>query len=60
MYIHIFIDILTYIGGGSYETVLVILQDLAATELEEAFDHVDVVIKESDTAKVIVDGLERP
>lgn len=23
------------IGGGSYETVLVILQDLAATELEE-------------------------
>jgi hypothetical protein len=47
-----------YIGGGSYETVLVILQDLAATELEEAFDHVDVVIKDSDTAKVIVDGLE--
>lgn len=33
-----------------------ILQDLAATELEEAFDHIDVVVKESDTAKVIIDG----
>ena len=35
----------------------VILQDLAAMELEEAFDHVDVVVKEADNAKVIVDGL---
>ena len=33
-----------------------ILQDLAATELEEAFDHIDVVVKEADTARVIVDG----
>ena len=43
-------------GGGQYETVLVILQDLAATELEEAFDHIDVVVKEKDTSIVIVDG----
>ena len=46
------------IGGGSYETVLVILQDLAATELEEAFDHIDVVVKQADTALVIVDGVK--
>ena len=45
------------IGGGAYETVLVILQDLAATELEEAFDHIDVVVKQADTAKVIIDGV---
>ena len=44
------------VGGGAYETVLVILQDLAATELEEAFDHIDVVVKQADTAKVIIDG----
>jgi hypothetical protein len=46
----------TLLGGGAYETVLVILQDLAATELEEAFDHVDVVTKRADTATVVVDG----
>lgn len=45
------------LGGGSYETVLVILQDLAAMELEESFDHVDIVVKEADTSKVIVDGI---
>ena len=44
-------------GGGAYETVLVILQDLAATELEEAFDHIDVVVKKADTTKVIIDGI---
>jgi hypothetical protein len=46
------------LGGGSYETVLVILQDLAATELEEAFDHIDVVVKQADTARVVVDGVK--
>jgi hypothetical protein len=36
--------------------VLVILQDLAAAELEEAFDHVDVVVKEADASHIILDG----
>ena len=45
------------LGGGSYDTVLIILQDLAATELEEAFDHIDVVVKERDISMVEIDGL---
>ena len=45
------------LGGGSYDTVLIILQDLAATELEEAFDHIDVVVKAKDTSLVEIDGL---
>ncbi len=45
------------LGGGAYETVVVILQDLAAMELEESFDHVDIVVKDADTAKVVVDGV---
>lgn len=44
------------IGGGAYETAIVILQDLSAMELEEAFDHIDVVVKTADSAKLIVDG----
>lgn len=43
-------------AAGAYETVLVILQDLSAMELEEAFDHVDIVHKSADTASVRVDG----
>ena len=43
-------------GGAAYETVLVILQDLSAMELEEAFDHVDIVCKTADTATVRIDG----
>ena len=45
-------------GGGAYETVIVILQDLAAAELSEAFDHVDVVVKQSDSSRVVLDGDE--
>ena len=44
------------LGGGAYETAIVILQDLSAMELEEAFDHVDIVVKAADTSKVIIDG----
>lgn len=47
------------IGGGTYETVLVILQDLAAVELEEAFDHIDTVVKNRDIATVVLDGDEK-
>ena len=43
------------IGGGAYQTVIVILQDLAALELEEAFDCMDVVVKNKEFATVIVD-----
>lgn len=43
-------------SGGSYETVIVILQDLAAAELEEAFDHIDIVVKESDSSSVLIEG----
>lgn len=46
------------LGGGAYETVIVILQDLAAAELAEAFDHVDVVVKEADSSVVILDGVD--
>lgn len=46
------------LGGGAYETVIVILQDLAAAELSEAFDHVDVVVKEADSSVVILDGAD--
>ena len=46
------------LGGGAYETVIVILQDLAAVELEEAFDHIDTVVKAGDTSRVIIDGEE--
>jgi hypothetical protein len=45
------------IGGGAYETVLIILQDLAAVEMEESFDHVDVVVKDSFSARVVPDGV---
>ena len=45
------------IGAGAYETVLVILQDLAAQELEEAFDHIDTVVKHDFSSTVVVDGV---
>jgi DNA repair exonuclease SbcCD ATPase subunit/DNA repair exonuclease SbcCD nuclease subunit len=41
--------------GGGFETIIVILQDLAANEIEEAFDHIDLVRKDGDVSKVIVD-----
>ena len=36
--------------------MIVILQDLAAKEIEEAFDSIDVVVKDADTARVVMDG----
>ena len=42
--------------GLSFETVLMILQDLAAEELEESFDSVDQVIKRGGTSSVAIDG----
>jgi DNA repair exonuclease SbcCD ATPase subunit len=45
-------------GGlsGAFSTVLVILQDLAATELEESFDNIDTIVKRGDVARVKIDG----
>jgi hypothetical protein len=40
------------LGGGAYETVMVILQDQSAIELEEAFNHIDIVVKDGDESKV--------
>lgn len=42
--------------GLSYETVLMILQDLAAEELEESFDSVDQVIKRGGVSSVAIEG----
>lgn len=46
------------VGTGSLgvSTVLMILQDLAAEELEEAFDHIDEVVKMNSQSRVKVDG----
>ena len=45
------------LGAGAYETVLVILQDLVAQELEEAFDHIDTVVKHDQSSTVQIDGM---
>jgi DNA repair exonuclease SbcCD ATPase subunit len=39
-----------------FETILVILQDLAASELEEDFDSIDIVVKHNDCSRVVIDG----
>eukprot|EP00981_Chlorochromonas_danica_P004005 scaffold760_cov178-Ochromonas_danica.AAC.7 len=38
-----------------YATILVILQDVVAGELEEAFDHIDIVVKRGETSRVVLD-----
>ena len=41
--------------GLSYSTVLLILQDLAAEELEESFDRIDEVVMRGGSSSVLVD-----
>ena len=41
---------------GGYDTVLLILQDNAANDIEESFDSIDVVRKEGDESYVVLDG----
>jgi hypothetical protein len=41
--------------GISAGTIILILQDLAAEELEEAFDHIDEVQKEDGFSTVRID-----
>jgi hypothetical protein len=48
---------LTGFGGLGMSTVLLILQDLAAEELDEAFDCIDEVVKENSESYVKVDEL---
>lgn len=43
----------------SLSTILIILQDLAAEELEEAFDRIDEVVKEGGSTSVKVDEIEK-
>jgi len=43
------------ISQQSASTIILILQDLAAEELEEAFDHIDEVVKEGGSSFVQVD-----
>lgn len=43
-------------GMMGMSTVLIILQDLAAEELDEAFDYIDEVVKEDSASRVKVDG----
>jgi hypothetical protein len=46
-----------YIMHTSYIHPCHLSQDLAATELEESFDHIDVVVKTADSASTVrVDG----
>ena len=40
---------------SSVSTIIMILQDLAAEELEEAFDHIDEVVKQDGSSSVKVD-----
>jgi DNA repair exonuclease SbcCD ATPase subunit len=42
-------------GGMGVSTILVILQDLAAEELEESFDHIDEVVKVDGRSTVKLD-----
>lgn len=46
---------LTGFGGLGVSTVLIILQDLAAEELDEAFDYIDEVVKDKSESFVNVD-----
>jgi DNA repair exonuclease SbcCD ATPase subunit len=44
-------------GGLGMSTVIIILQDLAAEELDEAFDCIDEVVKENSQSRVKIDEL---
>ena len=50
------------IGGASAKsnlsTIILILQDLAAEELEESFDSIDEVVKDGGSSRVVMDGMD--
>jgi len=43
-------------GGFGLSTILVILQEIAAEEIEECFDQIDEVIKRGGESFVLVDA----
>jgi len=45
------------LGGLHVSTILIILQDLAAEELEESFDQIDEVCKEGGSSRVITEDI---
>ena len=44
------------VSGYGMSTIIMILQDLAAEELEEAFDCIDTVVRENGQSSVLVDS----
>ena len=42
---------------SNLSTIVLILQDLAAEELEESFDSIDEVVKDNGTSQVVLDGM---
>lgn len=42
-------------GGHALSTILVILQDIAAEEIEECFDYIDLVVKSDGESYVVLD-----
>merc|ERR1712146_7716 len=48
--------LLNVLSPLAYDTVVLILQDFAAAEMGESFDHIDVVTKCGSTSHVTLDG----
>eukprot|EP00956_Cyclotella_meneghiniana_P024680 scaffold49866_cov22-Cyclotella_meneghiniana.AAC.1 len=44
-----------HLGGLALSTILVILQDIAAEEIEECFDYIDQVVKSNGESYVVLD-----
>jgi hypothetical protein len=44
-----------FVSGLQFSTIILILQDLAAEELEEAFDKMDTVVRENGGSFVMLD-----
>ena len=42
---------------SNLSTIVLILQDLAAEELEESFDSIDEVVKDNGISQVVLDGM---
>ena len=46
------------IAKSNLSTIILILQDLAAEELEESFDSIDEVVKDGGSSRVVMDGMD--
>ena len=47
------------LGGLGLSTIIVILQDIAAEEMEECFDYIDEIIKSNGESYVVLDSSEK-